>query len=74
MVTDRRLLCLIDDVITKGATLLCAATRLQQTFPEADVFAFTLVRTLGFVEDIDSIVAPAVGTVTLRGDEAVREP
>jgi hypothetical protein len=74
MVTDRPMLCLIDDVITKGATLLGAATRLQQTFPEATVVAFALVRTLGFVDDIESIVDPAVGTVTLRGDEAVREP
>lgn len=74
MVADRTLLCLIDDVITKGATLLGAATRLQQTFPEANVIAFALLRTLGFVEDIDGMVEPAVGTVTLRGDEAVREP
>jgi len=74
MVADRTLLCLIDDVITKGATLLGAATRPQQTFPEANIIAFALARTLGFVENIDSIVEPAVGTVTLRGDEAVREP
>lgn len=74
MVTDRPWLCLIDDVITKGATLLGAATRLQKTFPQANVSAFALVRTLGFVDDIEKIVEPAVGTVTLRGDEAFREP
>jgi hypothetical protein len=74
MVTDRPPLCLIDDVITKGATLLGAASRLQQTFPQANISAFALVRTLGFVEDIERIVEPAVGTVSLRGDEAVREP
>ncbi len=74
MVADRTLLCLIDDVLTKGAAQPGAATRLQQTFPEANIIAFALVRTMGFVEDIDSMVEPAVGTVTLRGDEAVREP
>ena len=74
LMTDRRSLCLVDDVITKGATLLAAATRLQQTYPQAKVTAFALVRTLGFVEDIDQIVEPAVGSVTFRGDEAFREP
>jgi len=74
MVTDRSSLCLVDDVITKGATLLGAANRLQETFPQANVSAFALVRTLGFVDDVQRIVEPAVGTITLRGGEAVREP
>ncbi|HUP60896.1 MAG TPA: hypothetical protein VNA69_10805 [Thermoanaerobaculia bacterium] len=74
MVSDRLSLCLVDDVITKGATLLAAASRLQETYPQAKVTAFALVRTLGFVDDIEQIVEPAVGTVTLRGDEAFREP
>lgn len=74
MVTDRQLLCLIDDVITKGATLLAAATRLQEMYPKAEVTAFALVRTLGFVDDIERILGPVIGTVTLRGDEALREP
>ncbi len=74
MVTDRPSLCLIDDVITKGATLLGAASRLQETFPQATISAFALVRTLGFVDDIESIVDPSVGTITLRGGEAVRDP
>jgi hypothetical protein len=38
------------------------------------VTAFALVRTLGFVEDIQRIVEPVAGTITLRGDEALREP
>jgi hypothetical protein len=74
MVADRSSLCLIDDVITKGSTLLGAAARLQKTFPGANVSAFALVRTLGFVEDIATILEPAIGTIILRGDEAVREP
>lgn len=74
MVADRDELCLVDDVITKGATLLAAASRLQEAYPHATIVAFALVRTLGFVDDIDRIVEPAVGTITLRGDEAAREP
>jgi hypothetical protein len=74
MIADREQLCLVDDVITKGATLLAAATRLQEAYPRAKIVAFALVRTLGFVEDIQRIVEPAVGTITFRGDEAAREP
>jgi phosphoribosylpyrophosphate synthetase len=74
MVTDRPSLCLVDDVITKGATLLAAASRLQEVYPQANIVAFALVRTLGFVEDIAAIVEPTIGTVTLRGEEASREP
>jgi hypothetical protein len=36
---------LIDDVITKGATLLAGGSRLAEAFPEATVRAFALVRT-----------------------------
>jgi len=74
MVADCDVLCLVDDVITKGATMLAAASRLGETYPRATIIGFALVRTLGFVEDIDRIVEPAVGTITFRGDEAVREP
>lgn len=74
MVTDRRSLCLVDDVITKGATLLAAATRLQETYPQAKVTAFALVRTLGFVDDIERIIEPVIGMIASRGDEAFREP
>jgi adenine/guanine phosphoribosyltransferase-like PRPP-binding protein len=74
MVADRDELCLVDDVVTKGATLLAAASRLQEAYPHAKIVAFALVRTLGFVDDIERIVEPAFGTIALRDDEAVREP
>jgi len=59
---------------SRRATLLGAATRPQQTFPQANVFALALVPTMGFVEDIEPIVEPCIGTITRSGDEAVREP
>jgi phosphoribosylpyrophosphate synthetase len=83
MVVDREELCLVDDVVTKGATLLAAATRLREAYPNAKIVAFALVRkivafalvrTMGFVEDIERIVEPCIGTITRSGDEAVREP
>lgn len=74
MVADRDSFCLVDDVVTKGATLIAAASRLREAYPQAKVTAFALVRTLGFVDNIDAIIEPAVGTIALRGDETLREP
>lgn len=64
---------LIDDVISRGRTLLGAAARLRSEFPHADIRAFALVRTLGFLSHLDRLLAPCVGVVYWRGD-ARREP
>lgn len=74
MVTDRADLCLVDDVITKGATLLAAATRLQETYPGARIIAFALVRTMGYLDHIERIIEPATGTIEYRSGEPVRNP
>lgn len=37
-------LVLVDDVVTRGATLIGAATRLKERFPNIDIFAFALAR------------------------------
>jgi len=65
---------LIDDVITKGRTMLAAAARLRQEFPQADVRAFALVRTLGFLAEIDRLLAPCTGVVYWAGGDARRDP
>jgi phosphoribosylpyrophosphate synthetase len=74
MVVGKEVLCLVDDVITKGATMLAAASRLQEMYPDARVIAFALVRTTGFVEDIERIIDPVVGSITLHGDDVHRQP
>lgn len=65
----------VDDVVTKGATLLAAASRLAKAFPRAQIRTFALVRTMGFVPDIERIVDPVVGRIrqSPRG-ESIREP
>jgi predicted amidophosphoribosyltransferase len=78
MEVDRSLLrpsriTVVDDVVTKGATLLAAVSRVAEAFPDAEVRAFALLRTMGFVE-IEKILDPCTGTITLRNGEAVREP
>lgn len=68
-------LLLVDDFVTKGATLLAAASLLKATYPRADVTCFALVRTMGFVSEVDRIVAPCVGTIRLSsGGDATRDP
>ncbi len=65
---------LVDDVITKGRTLLAAAARLRQHFPHSDIRAFAMVRTLGFLTRVDRLLAPAEGFVYWAGGDARREP
>ncbi|MFI4888976.1 MAG: phosphoribosyltransferase [Steroidobacterales bacterium] len=60
---------LVDDVVTKGRTLLAAAARLEQVFPQAHIRAFALLRTMSLVSEIDSVVQPCVGEIRwCRGD------
>lgn len=56
-------LTVVDDIVTRGATLLAAATLLQAQFPQAEVRAFAVVRTKGFDPDIDRILDPCIGRI-----------
>ena len=55
---------LIDDVVTKGATLLAGASLVRDAFPGVQVDCFALVRTLGLQPEVGQIVDPVVGTIT----------
>ncbi len=59
---------LVDDVITRGATLLGAASRLQEMFPRARIRAFAAMRAISSPEDFEALLHPCVGTVSLSGD------
>ena len=65
---------LIDDVITKGRTILAAAIRLYESFPNTDIRAFALVRTMGFLSRVTDAMEPCEGFVTWAGGDARREP
>lgn len=65
---------LVDDVISRGRTLLAAATRLRCRLPHTDVRAFAMVRTMGFLTGIDRLLAPCEGVVYWAGGDARREP
>lgn len=65
---------LVDDVITKGRTILALAMRVHEELPNADIRAFALVRTMGLIADVSRLVDPCHGVVRwVRGD-AEREP
>lgn len=67
-------LTLVDDVITRGRTLLAAAERLRESFPGAEIRAFALVRTLGPGEALRQILDPCEGEVRWVSGDARRRP
>jgi len=70
---DARLL-LIDDVVTRGRTLLAAAMRLQEAFPQARITAFALLRTVGFKNHLEALLEPCIGRIGWRAGDARRNP
>ena len=64
---------LVDDVITKGSTMLAAMSRLKQAWPETPVRGFALVRTMSY-QPIRKNPLPARCQIRLDGDQAIREP
>jgi adenine/guanine phosphoribosyltransferase-like PRPP-binding protein len=69
-----RRIVLVDDVITKGRTILAAAAKLQEALPNADIRAFALVRTMGFLTHVPHFLEPCQGVVRWAGGDARREP
>jgi hypothetical protein len=69
-----RRLVLIDDVITKGRTLLAAAARLRVELPFSEIRGFALIRTQGLVKRIEHLAEPCHGVVHWAGGDARREP
>ncbi|HJS91229.1 MAG TPA: phosphoribosyltransferase [Steroidobacteraceae bacterium] len=71
---ERMRLTLVDDVITRGRTLLAAAGRLRELFPSAEIRAFALLRTLGRTEPLERLLDPCEGEVRWVSGDARRIP
>jgi hypothetical protein len=67
-------LVLVDDVITKGRTLLAAAARLSEAFPHTPVRAFALLRTRGLISGVEHLLEPCMGEIRWNGSDARRVP
>jgi predicted amidophosphoribosyltransferase len=66
---------LIDDVVTRGATLIGAANKLADAFPTAHIRAFAAMRTISNEYEFQRIYAPCVGTIDLwETGETYRRP
>ncbi|MBI4182083.1 MAG: hypothetical protein HY520_03900 [Candidatus Aenigmarchaeota archaeon] len=58
---------LVDDVVTRGATMLGAASRLQEAFPGTRIRGFAAMRTISNPAEFEAIEAPCTGRITLLG-------
>lgn len=67
-------LTLVDDVITRGRTLLAAAGRLREAFPSAQICAFAFLRTLGRGEVLRHVLDPCEGEIRWLYGDARRIP
>jgi hypothetical protein len=67
---------LIDDIITRGATLMGAANRLIDVFPNAHIRAFAAMRTISNPDEFHEMYNPCVGLITYRSnqDDTLRRP
>jgi hypothetical protein len=65
---------LIDDVVTKGRTLLAAGSRVHEAFPGAQIRAFALVRTMGLIAGVQHLLDPCRGEIRWRCGDAHRSP
>jgi len=73
LVSPQRLT-IVDDVVTRGRTLLACAGRLQEAFPHADVACFALIRTMGLQPEVDRVLSPCTGRILRDGADADRQP
>lgn len=66
---------MVDDVLTKGATAAACAELLQEKYPNATIRIFAVMRTLGFVGEIEAVFHPCVGRIVSHtSGNPYREP
>jgi predicted amidophosphoribosyltransferase len=64
---------IVDDVVTRGATLLASYVRLREAYPDVPINCFALIRTMSGVE-VDSVLNPVEGVISLAGGHLHRNP
>jgi predicted amidophosphoribosyltransferase len=64
----------VDDVVTRGSTFLGGVNRLAETFPNAKIRAFAVMRSIYDLKDFSDIVDPRKGKITMYGDVPQRIP
>lgn len=64
----------VDDVVTRGSTFLGGVNRLAETFPNAKIRAFAVMRAISDQGNFSDIVDPCKGKITMFGDIPQRIP
>jgi hypothetical protein len=72
--SEPREILLVDDIVTRDATLLGAADRLTATFPGVHIRAFAAMRTISPPDIFNKIIDPSNGEITLIGQDTYRRP
>lgn len=67
---------LIDDIVTRGHTMIGAANRLLEAFPSSRIQAFAAMRTVSDWMEFSHIYDPQIGSIEYREnfDDCVRRP
>jgi len=67
---------LVDDIVTRGATMWGAANRLAEAYPEALIRGFAAVRTISNPYEFEELYRPVKGTIEFRDDlqDTLRRP
>ncbi len=67
---------LVDDIVTRGHTLLGAANRMAEAIPQARIRAFAAMRTMSTPSDFVAMYDPCSGTIEYRdwADDTLRRP
>ena len=75
-VTELNEVILIDDVITRGSTLIAAANKLIDIFPKIKIESFAAIRTISNPLEFRNWFNPVEGTITFRSGlgDTIRTP
>jgi predicted amidophosphoribosyltransferase len=68
ILTKPQSILLIDDVVTRGATLLGAANRLSEAYPSAMIAAFVALRAVSNPIEFKGIRESVIGNITLQSN------
>ncbi len=64
----------IDDIVTRGATILGVANKLHDVFPRAHIRAFAAMRTISPPQILKAVYDPCNGEISLSGQDTFRRP
>jgi Phosphoribosyl transferase domain len=65
---------LVDDIITRGSTMLGCINLLKEVYPDAEIVGFAVMRTITDVDLFEDIEDPCVGTVEYKYGKLWRRP